>query len=215
MSTAPDLTGKRASCAVVGCADSPFVQQWEKIINNNNSFDNNNDNNDYSDSNSNSNSDSKSNSNIDSNAIRTPGTYLYPHHHGESIMHVDAQPTRPKQQRRPSSRKAVPGAPATMAAPNVVVSDAASGAPSATSGALDGIQHAIPQIQERLKLAKLDHMKWHTILNNHASTRPKALGGKLCESVTACKQFDRVGTMHRCRPTTKRNVTNITTTAAA
>ena len=57
----------------------------------------------------------------------------------ERIMHVNAQPTRPKQ-RRPTSRKAVPGAPATMATPNVLVADAASGAPGAASGALYGIQ---------------------------------------------------------------------------
>jgi hypothetical protein len=99
-------------------------------------------------------------------------------------MHVvDAQPTRPKQ-RRPTSRKAMPGAPATMATtPNVLV-----------AGAIQ--QHAIYQ---RLQRAKVDNIRWHIVLNNHASTRPKEHGGKLCNSITACKQFDRVGTRYRCR----------------
>jgi hypothetical protein len=117
-------------------------------------------------------------------------------------MHVDAQPTRPKQ-RRPSGRKAVPGAPATMAAPNVVVSDAASGAPSAASGGPDAafFQRVIHRIEQRLRTAKHDHIRWHTVLNNHASTRPKKLGGPLCESVKKCKEFDRVvgDGQHRCR----------------
>ena len=30
---------------------------------------------------------------------------------------------------------------------------------------------------------------WHTSLNNHASTRPKTHGGRLCTAVTACKTF--------------------------
>ena len=30
---------------------------------------------------------------------------------------------------------------------------------------------------------------WHTVLNNHASQRPKAHGGALVDSVTACKEF--------------------------
>ena len=34
------------------------------------------------------------------------------------------------------------------------------------------------------------YISWHTTLNNHASTRPKAYGGKLVDSVTACKAFE-------------------------
>ena len=33
-------------------------------------------------------------------------------------------------------------------------------------------------------------ISWHTTLNNHASTRPKAYGGKLVDSVIACKAFE-------------------------
>ena len=33
-------------------------------------------------------------------------------------------------------------------------------------------------------------ISWHTTLNNHASTRPKASGGKLVDSLTECKAFE-------------------------
>ena len=33
-------------------------------------------------------------------------------------------------------------------------------------------------------------ISWHTTLNNHASTRPKAYGGKLVDSLTECKAFE-------------------------
>ena len=56
-------------------------------------------------------------------------------------------------------------APATMATPNGVVADAASGAPSAAPGALTDIQRAI---QTRLQEVKLKHIRWHIIVNNHA-----------------------------------------------
>jgi hypothetical protein len=60
---------------------------------------------------------------------------------------------------------------------------------------LTDIQRAI---QTRLQEVKKPEIRWHIIVNNHASTRPQACGGKLCESVTQCKQFDRRGAMHRC-----------------
>ena len=37
------------------------------------------------------------------------------------------------------------------------------------------------------------HISWHTILNNHASTRPKAYGGPVVRSSTNCKTFTRLG----------------------
>jgi hypothetical protein len=63
-------------------------------------------------------------------------------------MHVNTQPTRPEQ-RRPTSRKAVPGAPGTMATPNVFVADAASGALSAAPGALSRFPLALQQVLPR------------------------------------------------------------------
>ncbi len=44
-----------------------------------------------------------------------------------------------------------------------------------------------------LKGRKVDHISWHIVLNNHASTRPKAHGGKIVESVTACKEYQAPG----------------------
>ena len=47
---------------------------------------------------------------------------------------------------------------------------------------------------ERLQAVEVyitEHHKgsWHTTLNNHASTRPKAYGGPLVNAVTACKSY--------------------------
>jgi hypothetical protein len=83
-----------------------------------------------------------------------------------------------------------------MATPNVVVAEAWWRTPSAAPGALTG--NKLAAIQQRLRDAKRPEISWHIILNNHASTRPKECGGKLCTSVTQCKQFSRVGPMHRC-----------------
>ena len=41
---------------------------------------------------------------------------------------------------------------------------------------------------------KLPNITWHIAMNNHASTRPKCYGGKLCESVSKCKTYNRVQT---------------------
>ena len=35
----------------------------------------------------------------------------------------------------------------------------------------------------------VSEVTWHTVLNNHASTRPKSHGGRLVESVTECKEY--------------------------
>ena len=40
---------------------------------------------------------------------------------------------------------------------------------------------------------KVKHISWHIILNNHASTRPKMYGGKIVDSVTACKEYKAPG----------------------
>ena len=37
------------------------------------------------------------------------------------------------------------------------------------------------------------HISWHTILNNHASTRPGIHGGKIVDSVTRCKEYKAPG----------------------
>ena len=83
-----------------------------------------------------------------------------------------------------------------------VAADAASGAmgapiaADAASGAKDTTSFDIRDIGRVLQENKVDHISWHVILNNHASTRPIAQGGKLCESLKACTQFDMVGTNH-------------------
>ena len=67
-------------------------------------------------------------------------------------------------------------------------------APGAPSGPL------FAAIQQRLREAKEPHVSWHDVLNSHASKRPEeALGGPLCASVKACKEFGRFGSMHTCR----------------
>ena len=45
---------------------------------------------------------------------------------------------------------------------------------------------AVDYIQQYHKTS----ISWHTTLNNHASTRPKAYGGKLVDSLTECKTFE-------------------------
>ena len=54
------------------------------------------------------------------------------------------------------------------------------------SGAAPEIQMAMDYIQQY----HVAGISWHTTLNNHASTRPKAYGGKPVHSVTACKEFE-------------------------
>ena len=50
-----------------------------------------------------------------------------------------------------------------------------------------------PQVQMAMGYIQQYHatgISWHTTLNNHASTRPKAYGGKLVDSLTECKTFE-------------------------
>ena len=48
------------------------------------------------------------------------------------------------------------------------------------------VQMAVDYIQQY----HVTDISWHTTLNNHASTCPKAYGGKLVDSVIACKAFE-------------------------
>ena len=85
--------------------------------------------------------------------------------------------------------------PATMATPLVSAVGAASGAPSAAAaGAPDRVQLAA--IQQRLRDAKEPDISWHIVLDSHARPHPIE---QLCSSLTACKQFERLGSAHRCR----------------
>ena len=53
----------------------------------------------------------------------------------------------------------------------------------------------------RLREAKRANISWHTILNNHASTRPNCLGGPLCRPLAVLKEFESSnhGSEHVCR----------------
>ena len=44
--------------------------------------------------------------------------------------------------------------------------------------------------QDYIQQYHMPSIPWHITLNNHASTRPKAHGGKLVDSVKACKTFE-------------------------
>ena len=89
-----------------------------------------------------------------------------------------------------------------MFRPAVPAAAAASGATEAFI--MDGGSRALrlpPHLlQMRLREAKETNVSWHTILNNHASTRPKCHGGgRLCHSLKACKEFGTCGSEHVCR----------------
>ena len=45
------------------------------------------------------------------------------------------------------------------------------------------------EVQDYLRERKRGWISWHTVLNNHASTRPKQYGGPVVHSVRACKKF--------------------------
>ena len=44
-------------------------------------------------------------------------------------------------------------------------------------------------VEAHLEERKGQHILWHTVLNNNASTRPRQHGGALVRSITACKTF--------------------------
>ncbi len=44
-------------------------------------------------------------------------------------------------------------------------------------------------VENYLSQHRQPYIPWHTILNNHSSTRPDARGGKTCHSITQCKTF--------------------------
>jgi len=52
----------------------------------------------------------------------------------------------------------------------------------------------LERVKVLLAYHKLPKISWHTAVNNHASTRPKIHGGKLCESVRKCKTYNHVQT---------------------
>ena len=94
---------------------------------------------------------------------------------------------------------ATPGASAAVAASGA---DVASGAVSPLQAYLarpPQSQQTLFDIQTRLREAKLPQFTWHLILNNHASTRPKVRGGRLCASISACKTFELSGGKSICR----------------
>ena len=45
-------------------------------------------------------------------------------------------------------------------------------------------------VQDYIQQNHVTGISWHMTLNNHASTRPNAHGGKLVHSVTACKTYE-------------------------
>ena len=94
---------------------------------------------------------------------------------------------------------------ASLAATRQALLHCAMAAPmGAASGAVslnqpDAATGALASVQQVLRDAKVDHIGWHTVLNNHASTRPKAHGGPLCVSLKACTEFEPRGSMVLCR----------------
>jgi hypothetical protein len=65
-------------------------------------------------------------------------------------------------------------------------------------------QALLEEVRAYLARSKVEHIRWHTVLNNHASTRPKIHGGALCASVSACKRHTKerspgsAGEVHKC-----------------
>ena len=53
---------------------------------------------------------------------------------------------------------------------------------------------------ENLLATHSEGISWHLVLNNHTSTKPQSLGGKMFHSLTELKQFERLdGGLWRCR----------------
>ena len=64
------------------------------------------------------------------------------------------------------------------------VGDAAASVPQPLAGLED--------MEAYLEQHRVLHISWHTRLNNHASTRPKAYGGPVVPAITNCKSFTRL-----------------------
>ena len=85
--------------------------------------------------------------------------------------------------------------------------DAVSAAGAASGAARISIDGGLPwgtsivvrDIQLRLLEAKLERIRWHTVLNNHASTRPKKHGGQLCSSLKECATIEETASGVVCR----------------
>ena len=54
---------------------------------------------------------------------------------------------------------------------------------------LAGLEDAEAYLEQH----RVPNISWHTRLNNHASTRPDAYGGKVVPAITKCKTFTQVG----------------------
>ena len=48
-------------------------------------------------------------------------------------------------------------------------------------------------VEAYLQQHRLQHISWHFVLNNHASTRPKTHGGQIVPSITPCKTYSAPG----------------------
>ena len=50
-----------------------------------------------------------------------------------------------------------------------------------------------PALEAYLQQNRVQHISWHLVLNNHASTRPKAHGGQIVPAITKCKTYSAPG----------------------
>ena len=57
----------------------------------------------------------------------------------------------------------------------------------------DSASNMLARVEDYLDQCHVKHVTWHLTLNNHASTRPKEIGGPLVPSLTVCKTFSKVG----------------------
>ena len=64
-------------------------------------------------------------------------------------------------------------------------------APAEADAAMQAVEVYTPERLQTVEVYITEHHQgsWHTTLNNHASTRPKAYGGPLVHALTACKSF--------------------------
>ena len=88
---------------------------------------------------------------------------------------------------RLSSALVLPASPLSRPAPRIAVAHHAaqlSAAGPDSPGAL------LSAAEDYIQHYHVPGVSWHMSLNNHASTRPKAHGGKLVHSTTACNKFE-------------------------